>query len=206
VSLASRNNHVLRAVRFSFSDLRTSSELDRILTAQPPDEYKIVPDLYESCCLTLAWLGLRGPSFLGRGGIRMEGDDDLSSRVSVIHSTEPAPELEMNESRSLGGPNLDEPTNREAVDVALALLSVIHRHISFLNGRLSDLIDEKSPLAARQLVIYPRDISSFDLSPLSDLDSDFLRDFAQAKMQAEGVDVILRRSWRDILSMWFSWR
>jgi hypothetical protein len=199
-----RNDFALRAVRFTFSDVRIWSELDQILITQASDEPEVVPDILESCCVTLAGLGFGVFSFLGKGGIRMDGNDDLALPVSSIHSSEPTPELEMNESPSLGATKPDEPTHRVVVEVTLTLLSVIHRHVDFLNGRLSDLIAEKRPFINHQLIMYPRDISSFDLSSLSELDSDFLCDFAQTRMRDESVRVSSRRSWKDILSMWFS--
>lgn len=140
-----------------------------------------------------------------------EGSDDVAS----------GPEIEL---------HLEDLALRRTsqVSTTMALLQTFHAHTAFQLSVLEDLLKERglktvsSPTTGgarlseagnssgtlqageNLLTLTPRDILSFELGPLSTLDSKYL-EWLAAEYAGDGIQVVVKRSWRDMLGIFFGY-
>jgi len=84
----------------------------------------------------------------------------------------------------------------------LALLQTFHHNTLHLLSRVSSTILPFHSLSAPNppvATLSPRDIASFELGPLSSLDTQFVEWLAEE--YGDGTRVILRKGWRDLLGL-----
>lgn len=205
--------HRLQPVRFTFSDVRLWSEIERILRADSEEagyngEYKTRWSdgwrVYEDACVVCAgaWMGgWRGIASASAGAshlkdsIRLEGEDDGIRNVGRGIEGRPVMTRRPPSSSSAAA-------SRQA-RTTLALLSIFHAHSQFLSERLSELLDEASVDSdtSSTLVLKPRDVMALELGVLSDLDARFLEWLAERNKKSAGRRVIVRRGWKDLLGV-----
>jgi len=109
------------------------------------------------------------------------------------------------------------------VYTTMALLQTFHAHTTFQLSVLGDLLRAKLPtppnhdsrtvddandrdiLAGEQVIILtPKDFLAFELGPLSSLDAKYLEWLTEQYAGVE-IKVIVKRSWRDLLSVIFGY-
>jgi hypothetical protein len=208
--------HRLQAVRFTFSDVRLWSEIERTLRADSEEagcnaehrsRWSDGWRLYEDVCVVCAgaWMGgWRGASNSALGtasvgtsqptaSIRLEGDDDGIRNVG--RGIEGRPVMTA-DSRSPFNPAM----SRQA-RTTLALLNIFHAHSQFLSERLSELLDDAGADSDTTLVLTPRAVMALELGVLSDLDARFLEWLAERNEKSAGRKVIVRRGWKDLLGV-----
>ena len=88
----------------------------------------------------------------------------------------------------------------------LALLQTFHANTCFQLSRLASLVADASPASASPPdadVVYltPRDVLSFELGPLSALDSRYLEWLADE--YGGGTRVVVKRGWKDLFGVLF---
>lgn len=219
----------LQSVRFTWSDVKLWTELERIIEADTdgcgqdhsPTTSKsrwMDPwNIYEDICMVCAgiWVGWRPATPL-----------KLVERASTSRSSSPAPESadasndsgtqllpskDMKKSRrSSLDPRLGQlstvPSTKARV-ITLALLSAFHNHTDFLLSKLTQLLPESSSIALgtgagvsdEVIVLSPKDVMAFELGPGSDLDARFIEWLGETK----GRKLKVRRGWKDLLGFIF---
>lgn len=114
------------------------------------------------------------------------------------------------------------------VSTTMALLQTFHAHTSFQLSVLEDLFRQRdaksnfSPTTSgpfpsetgtsngvlqdveNTLTLTPRDILSFELGPFSSLDAKYL-EWLATEYTVDGVNVVVRRGWRDLLGFIFGY-
>ncbi|KAF8525184.1 hypothetical protein BU17DRAFT_41847 [Hysterangium stoloniferum] len=213
--------HRLVPVRFTFSDVRLWSELERTLRADADEAGSNAESksrwtdgwrLYEDVCVACAgaWMGgwRSGNSAWGigssgslhvnkSGGIRLDGDDDGIRNAG--RGIEGRPVMTTSPSSTV----ISKEGLSRQVQTTLALLNTFHAHSEFLSERLSELLDEASAdsNSTETLVLHPRDVMSLELGVLSDLDARFLEWLAERNKKSGGRKVIVKRGWKDLLAV-----
>lgn len=203
--------HRLQAVRFTFSDVRLWSEIERTLRADSEEagcngEHKARWSdgwrMYEDVCVVCAgaWMGgWRGIANASAGSghlkdsIRLEGEDDGIRNVGRGIEGRPVMTRDM--------PSSSSSAASRQVRTTLALLNIFHAHSQFLSERLSELLDEAGADSPSTLVLKPRDVMALELGVLSDLDARFLEWLAERNEKSAGRKVIVRRGWKDLLGV-----
>jgi len=208
----------LVAVRFTFSDVRLWSELDRILrldaqeVGEPMESRTSWTDgwrLYDDICVACAgaWMGSwkagnsswgigrSGTLRVNSGGIRLDGDDGIRRLGQGI---EGRPTMKGED--TMASSSSSQTLSREA-RTTLALLKIFHAHSEFLSERLSELVEEASvdSESSATLVLTPRDVTALELGVFSELDAKFLEWLAERNEKASGKKVVVKRGWRDLL-------
>lgn len=206
----------LVAVRFTFSDVRLWSELDRVLRLDAQEVGESIESktswtdgwrLYDDICVACAgaWMGSwrAGNSSWGigrsgtlrvhSGGIRLDGDDDGIRRLGQGIEGRPT----MKGEDTMVSSSSSQALSREA-RTTLALLRIFHAHSEFLSERLSELVEEAT-VSSATLVLTPRDVTALELGVFSELDAKFLEWLAERNAKASGKKVVVRRGWRDLL-------
>ena len=91
---------------------------------------------------------------------------------------------------------------------ALAILQTFHAHISFQVSVLESMLARQNNSrgavgAAVDTVVYltPKDILAFELGPFSGFDARYLKWLADEY----GVNVVVKRGWKDLLSAIFGY-
>ena len=90
---------------------------------------------------------------------------------------------------------------------ALAILQTFHAHISFqlsvLESKLARRDSSSSSAGSGETVVYltPKDILEFELGPFSGFDARYLKWLADEY----GVEVVVKRGWKDLLSAIFGY-
>ena len=213
--------HRLHPVRFTFSDVRLWSEIERTLRADSEEaggvgEHKTRWSdgwrMYEDVCVVCAgaWMGgWRGASNTAwsianasagnshlKDSVRLTGEDDGIRNVGRGIEGRPVMKADSRLSSSGGG-----ALSRQ-VRTTLALLNIFHAHSQFLSERLSELLDEAGADAdSPTLVLTPRDVMALELGVLSDLDARFLEWLAERNEKSAGKKVVVRRGWKDLLGV-----
>ena len=96
------------------------------------------------------------------------------------------------------------------VMTALAILQTFHAHISFQLSVLENLLalqeSSTSTASSEERVVYltPKDILAFELGPFSGFDARYLEWLAQEYVDS-GVKVVVKRGWKDLLSVVFGY-
>lgn len=182
----------LDPIRFTFSDLRTWFELDGILSSTDEQGSKttFVPDFYEQWCVALASLFMASPK---RQSPKEGGSPGPPMLPLASYSSSPQIHLLTDFA--------EHPSRSPYLGSVLRLLEVLHQRVEAWIAQADDIIIERGSRTqpSSSIPISPRTISSFGLSPLSQLDTDFCIDFIQARAALEdsAVAVYLYRSWRD---------
>ncbi|KAA1473316.1 hypothetical protein DENSPDRAFT_902320 [Dentipellis sp. KUC8613] len=216
----------LSTVRFTWSDVKLWTELDRLLQLDADEAQHSLPHyhtctnqqgsgttrsapqwtdpwrLYEDACLVCAglWMGTwrSAPSLNSWGRVRLEGDDDLS-RPSATASTSSHTRLMKSSttpSSTSPGPG-DDAARTRLVLTTCALLQTFHANTAALLARLAAHV----PRTPGPVVLTPRDIAAFELGPLSSVDARFL-EWLVAEY-AGGRAVVVKKGWRDIFGLLF---
>ncbi|KAF8516482.1 hypothetical protein JB92DRAFT_2910206 [Gautieria morchelliformis] len=208
--------HRLQPVRFTFSDVRLWSEIERILRADSEEagcsgehrsRWSDGWRMYEDVCVLCAsaWMGgWRGASNSALGSasvgtsrakasIYLEGEDDGIRNVGRGIEGRPVMTADSRSSSS--------PAMSRQVRTTLALLNIFHAHGQFLSERLSELLDDAGADSDTTLVLTPRDVMALELGVLSDLDARFLEWLAERNEKSAGRKVIVRRGWKDLLGV-----
>jgi len=185
----------LDLIRFTFSDLRTWFELDGILSLVDEEGHNttLTPDMYEQWCVALASL------FMG-----------CPRRQATNGSGSPRPRVHRLASQSSSQIPLltdfaERPTNQSPhLGLVLRLLTVLHQRVETWTAQANDIVIERGDRthlrsSNSSISVSPRIISSFGLSPLSQLDTDFCIDLirARAVLEDSAFAVYVQRSWRD---------
>jgi hypothetical protein len=95
------------------------------------------------------------------------------------------------------GPELPPPSTK-AIVTTLSLLSTFHNHTAFLLGRLNAVLPTNSSAGSSDqdpIFLTPKDVTMFDLGPMSDLDARFIEWLAECK----GKKLKVRRGWKDLI-------
>ncbi|KAF8585278.1 hypothetical protein K439DRAFT_1388555 [Ramaria rubella] len=202
--------HRLHPVRFTFSDVRLWSELERTLRAdaeeagcsEPKTRWSDGWRMYEDVCVVCAgaWMGAWGSSttrFSGKDTdrIRLEGEDEGIRTVGRGIEGRP---------RSMRAPSSESTAAlSRQTRTTLSLLAIFHAHSEFLSERLSELLDEASAesTSPTTLVLTPRDVIALELGVLSELDAKFLEWLAERNTKSAGRKVVVRRGWKDLLGV-----
>ena len=193
--VGTRRETRLDLIRFTFSDLRTWFDLDGILSSadEAGPNTTLTPDMYEQWCVALASLFIGGPK-----------------RQATNGSGSPRPRVHRLASQSSSQIPLltdfaERPTNQSPhVGLVLRLLTVLHQRVETWTAQANDIVIERGDRthlrsSNSSISISPRIISSFGLSPLSQLDTDFCIDLirARAVLEDSALAVYIHRSWRD---------
>ncbi|KIJ40343.1 hypothetical protein M422DRAFT_780791 [Sphaerobolus stellatus SS14] len=212
--------HRLVPVRFTFSDVRLWSELDKALRADAEEgtfeesktRWTDGWRLYEDVCVACAgaWMdGWKSGSTswgIGKDGtlrvttkgrIQLDGEDEGIRNLGKGIEGRPLTQWKRQSSVSTTNTHL---LSRE-VRTTLALLSIFHAHSEFLSERLSELLEDATAdgNSSTTVVLTPKDIMSLELGIWSELDAKFLEWLAERNKKSAGKKVIVRRGWRDLL-------
>lgn len=96
------------------------------------------------------------------------------------------------------GPELPLPSTK-AIVTTLTLLSTFHNHTAFLLDRLNVVLPTNSSAGSSEqdpVFLTPKEMTTFDLGPMSDLDSRFVEWLAECK----GKKLKVRRGWKDLIA------
>jgi len=121
------------------------------------------------------------PSTLGSSSNRAFNTTQMTRRLSVD------PRL---------GPELPPPSSK-AIVTTLSLLSTFHNHTAFLLDRLNAVLPTNSSAGSSDqdpIFLTPKEVTTFDLGPMSDVDARFIEWLAECK----GKKLKVRRGWRDM--------
>ncbi|KAF9530702.1 hypothetical protein CPB83DRAFT_810102 [Crepidotus variabilis] len=123
----------------------------------------------------------------------------------------------------------EEAQRRNAqVNTAMAVLQTFHAHTAFQLSVLEELLIERGLLSGRgqemaprtgiqggprSIILAPKDILAFELGPMSSFDAKYLEwlviEYAtsgpHANVDAENFQVIVKRSWRDLIGVFFGY-
>ena len=103
-------------------------------------------------------------------------------------------------------PNAEEIVRRRngQIMTALAILQTFHAHISFQVSVLESMLARQdSNAVSGETVVYltPKDILAFELGPFSGFDARYLKWLGDEY----GVNVVVKRGWKDLLSAVFGY-
>lgn len=96
------------------------------------------------------------------------------------------------------GPEFPPPSTK-AIVTTLSLLSTFHNHTAFLLDRLNVVLPTNSSAGSSDqdpVFLTPKEMTTFDLGPMSDLDSRFIEWLAEHK----GKKLKVRRGWKDLIA------
>jgi hypothetical protein len=96
------------------------------------------------------------------------------------------------------GPELPPPSTK-AIVTTLSLLSTFHNHTAFLLDRLNAILPTNSSAGSSDedpIFLTPKEVTMFDLGPMSDLDARFIEWLAECK----GKKLKVRRGWKDLVA------
>lgn len=168
--------------------------------------------IYEDVCMVCAgmWAGASSPKNASlklpeEANGRRSGSASINSRrtPSPVPST-PGPAFnttQMTRRVSIDprlGPELLPPSTKVVV-TALSLLSTFHNHTAFLLRRLNAVLPTNSSAGSSDqdpIFLTPKEVTTFDLGPMSDLDARFIEWLAECK----GKKLKVRRGWKDLIA------
>ena len=174
--------------------------------------------VYEDACIVCAgmWTGTISPknaSLKLPEEERMNGRRSYSASVNSRRTPSPVPSTSDPFSSSVFnttpmirrvsidprlGPELPPPSTK-AIVTTLSLLSTFHNHTAFLLDRLNAVLPTNSSAGSSDqdpIFLTPKEVTMFDLGPMSDLDARFIEWLAECK----GKKLKVRRGWKDLMS------
>ena len=157
-----------------------------------------------------------GPSVNSSGGIGNSSSLSLGTKRANAVSWSSSRNGTLGRSREVSsssavtnessGPDKDFDEARERQDkqllTTLALLQTFHAHTTFHLSILESLLPEDW-ISGSVLYLAPKDVLSFELGPLSGNDARYLEWLAYE--YADGTQLIVKRGWRDLLSIIFGY-
>lgn len=172
--------------------------------------------IYEDACIVCAgmWTGTVSPrnaSLKLSEEDRMNGRRSCSASVNSRRTPSPVPStsdpfssyvFNTTQMRRVSidprlGPELPPPSTR-AIVTTLSLLSTFHNHTAFLLDRLNAVLPTNSSAGSSDqdpIFLSPKEVTMFDLGPMSDLDARFIEWLAECK----GKKLKVRRGWKDLI-------
>ncbi|KAG8758123.1 hypothetical protein FRC14_000747 [Serendipita sp. 396] len=199
----------LQSVRYTWSDVKLWTELDRILEADfehghPYEAYATKSrwldpwGLYDDVCIVCAgiWTGWKPSATTSYRQSSSESTPvtNSNSNTQLRLSTDMKDSSRKSIDPRLGP--LDVSPSTRAKVTALGLLSAFHNHTDFLHSRLTEFL-ASTPGAVgieTETVMNPKDVVAFDLGPGSELDARFLEWLSETR----GKKVKVRRGWKDL--------
>lgn len=147
-----------------------------------------------------------------KGMRRSSGMSWSSSRATVIGSPTgigSGKARQVSESTTIGGGGApsefqDEDRRDTQMLTTLSLLQTFHAHTSFQLSVLESFIPRGVSSATESTVyLTPKDVQAFELGPLSGFDAKYVEWLAQE--YASGVKVVVKRGWKDLISVVFGY-
>jgi hypothetical protein len=215
----------LQTVRFTWSDVKLWTELERILEADVdltkhthvlpsgvPSRWADPWRLYEDICMVCAgiWVGWKPPGFL-----KLTDSDQASNAQSPsAHPLEERASGAQAQSTDLqpsNRPSIDprlgrfptKPSTRARVTV-LSLLSTFHNHTEFLLAKFNQVMAKKEVERTNEgssapVILTPRDVMALELGPGSELDARFIEWLGEINSRS----IKVKRGWKDVISYAF---
>jgi len=173
--------------------------------------------IYEDACIVCAgmWTGTASPK---NASLKLPEEDRANGRhsdsVSISSRRTPSPvpsavdpfsscvsNTTQMTRRVSGDPRLGPdlpPPSTKVIVTTLSLLSTFHNHTSFLLDRLNAVLPTNSSAGSSDqdpIFLTPKEVTMFDLGPMSDLDARFIEWLAECK----GKKLKVRRGWKDLI-------
>ena len=106
----------------------------------------------------------------------------------------------------------EEQRRSSQVSTTMALLQTFHAHTLFQLSVLEELLARQGalppasggPIGERLISLSPKDIYAFELGPLSSIDAKYL-DWLVQEYGGDGIRVVMKRGWKDILAAIFGY-
>ncbi|KAG8807822.1 hypothetical protein FRC17_004252, partial [Serendipita sp. 399] len=220
---SSTKMYKLQSVRYTWSDVKLWTELERILEADmesggPNDLLAnrsrwIDPwGLYDDVCIVCAgiWTGWRPSAIQRKLELSTGSHLQPSSGSTPISSSDLTPQLQLSadvkdSNRQSIDPRLGPlpvPPSTRAKVTTLSLLSSFHNHTHFLHSKLTRFLADTEGTnketdtegTNKETIMTPKDVVTFDLGPGSELDARFLEWLGETR----GQKVKVRRGWKDL--------
>jgi hypothetical protein len=174
--------------------------------------------IYEDACIVCAGIWTGTPSPKNTSLLQLPEDEPMNGRrsnsASINSRRTPSPvpppsgpssghilnTTQMTRRVSVDprlGPELPPPSTK-AITTTLSLLSTFHNHTAFLLSRLDAVLPTNSSAGSSDrdpVFLTPKEVTMFDLGPMSDLDARFIEWLAECK----GKKLKVRRAWRDLV-------